>query len=207
MFGQAADLKAAILEIEPDLFVSRFIFEPIPFAFADDLDLWISWKNELAAALQVDPYEMVLTGSAAIGFSLNPKKSLAPFSIRSDVDVGVVSLHHFEVAWRHLRQSRPSWLTLPASTHRVLQWHRKNYVFAGAIATDLILPLLPFGQQWQLGLEAMGNRNPTLGREVRLRIYRDFEALRSYQAHNIRNLRDDLLEVENADTVIDLEED
>ena len=199
-FTSVHDLHAALLAREPEDFVSRYLFEPIPHVFGGDLDLWISWKRMLASHLQVDPYEMVLTGSGAIGFSLNPSKGFKPYDTASDIDVGVISAHHFEVAWRYLRQSRPSWLSLPAATRRAVTAHRKIYVFEGTIATDMILPLLPFGQEWQGGLDRMGTLEPTTGRGVKLRIYRDFDALRAYQASGVAKLRNELLTVANNTT-------
>lgn len=194
MFASAEELRTAILATEPALFVSRCILEPVPYVFAGDAELWIDWKTRLAAHLEVDPYEIVLAGSGALGFSLNPNKGFSPFHPDSDIDVCVISLHHFEAAWRYLRKTRASWLSLPKRTRRSLDSHRKNYVFSGAIATDLILPLLPFGKPWQNGLDEMATRPPTKGREVKLRIYRDYDSLRVYQAEGIRRLRTDLMD-------------
>src|SRR3954463_7944893 len=105
-FSNQAELKDAIRSIEPHDFVSHYLFEPVPHAFSGDLSLWIAWKRQLADHLEVDPHEMVLTGSAAVGFSLNPSKAYKAYNTSSDVDVGVISGHHFEVAWRYLRRSR-----------------------------------------------------------------------------------------------------
>jgi hypothetical protein len=84
--------------------------------------------------------------------------------------------------------------------------HQRNYVFSGTIATDSILPLLPFGPRWQVGLDAMGAIEPTVGREVKLRIYKDYDSLRHYQARGIELLRNDLLIAEGAETEIPTEE-
>jgi hypothetical protein len=198
-FASVVQLQTALLTSNPTDFVSRHIFEPIPHAFGTDLDLWVTWKRQLATHLEVDPYELVLTGSAATGFSLNPKKEFRGFNDRSDIDVGVISLHHFDLAWRYLRQLRASWLSLPKKTRRAITAHRSNYVFAGTIATDYMLPLLPFGRPWQAGLDEMAKVQPTLGRDVKLRIYRDFDSLRSYQAYGIGQLREALLESPQGD--------
>lgn len=206
MFASTEELHAAILATEPALFVSRCILEPVPHAFAGDAELWIDWKTRLAAHLEVDPYEIVLAGSGALGFSLNPNKGFTSFHPGSDIDVCVISLHHFELAWRYLRQTRASWLSLPNKTRRSLDSHRKNYVFSGAIATDLILPLLPFGKRWQEGLDDMATTPPTKGRDVKLRIYRDYDSLRVYQAEGLRRLRADLLDVSGAEEEIPLQE-
>lgn len=194
LFSDVAALQLALIEREPSDFVSHFIFEPIPFLFEGDLGLWISWKTALGRKIEVDPHDIVLTGSSALGFSLSPYKNFKEFNEASDIDCGIISSYHFDVAWRHLRKLRPSWLSLPGASRRAIEVHRKNYVFAGTIATDSILGILPFGIEWQKALEGMSEIAPTTGRNVKLRIYKDYEALRQYQAHNIANLRNDLLE-------------
>jgi len=44
-----------------------------------------------------------------------------------------------------------------------------------------------------------GNQEPTVGRKINVRIYRDFESLRKYHVTNIRNLKLELI-AEEADT-------
>lgn len=181
-----------MLEKKPAEFVSHYIFEPTPFVFANDFDQWISWKSELAGGIDVDPRDIVLTGSAAIGFSLNPYKHFKAYDTKSDIDCGVISPHHFDVAWRHLRKMRPQWLSLPKASREAIDIHRGNYIFAGTIATERILPILPFGGRWKAALGKMSTLDPTVNREVKLRIYKDYDALRQYHAHNISNLRNAL---------------
>lgn len=194
LFADVAALHTAILEKSPRDFVSYYLFEPVPFAFNGDLSAWINWKTILANGIDVDPHDIVLTGSAAIGYSLSPSKNFRPYNEKSDIDCGIISSHHFEVAWRYLRQSRSSWLSLNGSTKAAIASHQKNYVFSGTIATDRILALLPFGQNWQIALDNAGKGQPVDGREVKLRIYKDYDALRYYQAKNIEALRTRLME-------------
>ena len=189
MFESVETLHEELLNRDPRDFVSHHIFEPIPFAFGNQFEKWIDWKTRLAEGISVDPYDVVLTGSAAIGYSLNPKKNYKPFDATSDIDCGVISQYHFEVAWRYLRQLRPAWLSLPPESKRAITFHRTSYVFNGTIATDSILGLLPFGAEWQKALDSMATLDPTIGREVKLRIYRDYESLRHYQAMGIEKLR------------------
>jgi hypothetical protein len=107
LFPDLAALHSALLEKEPKEFVSHYIFEPVPFAFNDDLASWIRWKTILARLLEVDPQDIVLIGTAAIGYSPNPNNNYKLFDDMSDIDCGVISQYHFELAWRYLRQLRP----------------------------------------------------------------------------------------------------
>ncbi len=206
-FSGAPELQDTLLSLSPKDFVSVHLFEPVPHVFRGDSSLWIRWKTEFSRLLEVDPYEVLLTGSGAVGFSLNPAKSFREFNEGSDIDVAVISAHHFDVAWRCLRRSPPEWLSLPRKTKRALRSHKQNYVFEGAIATDRILALLPFAKSWQAALDNMRSVEPTVGREVNLRIYRDFDSLRGYQASGIEALRTSLAEDDEEVEPISTEEE
>ncbi len=190
LFNDVLALHTALLRENPREFVSRYILEPIPFIFSGNICAWVEWKHVLADALKVDPRDIVLTGSAALGWSLNPNKNFSKFHCKSDIDCAVIDGYFFETAWRYLRQQRVSWLTLPPANRAAIDIHRKNYIFTGTIAADRILALLPFAKTWQAGLDHMARITPSSGREVKMRIYKDFDALRYYQTSNIRTIRD-----------------
>lgn len=198
LFESAQDLRQTLLALEPKRFVSHHIFEPVPYAFDSDSELWIEWKTLLAELLDVDPYNIVMTGSAAVGFSLNPAKGFRAFNAESDFDCGVVSEYHFTSAWRYLCQQQVSWLSLESGMKEAIRSHKNNFIFLGTIATDRMLSLLPFGLEWQVVLEQMAYANGSMGREVKLRIYKDYDSLRRYQARNVERLRNELL-VETAE--------
>lgn len=189
MFANVAALHEQIITREGRAFVSRYIFDSIPFIFDNDLEAWIAWKSAFGARIDVDPRDIVITGSAGIGYSLNPYKNFKAFDYDSDVDLGVVSSHYFDLAWRYLRQRRVEWLSLRQAMRDAINAHRSNYVFSGTIAADKILHLLPFGNSWQDALDVMATTQPTVGREIRLRIYKDFDCLRSYQSETMRRAR------------------
>jgi hypothetical protein len=206
-FNSAEDLQDALRSMDPCDFVSTHLFESIPTVFENRVDLWIQWKKRLASFLEVDPYEMVLTGSGAIGYSLSPYKNYRKYHDKSDIDVAVISSHHFETAWRYLRQSRTRWLSISRQAKIAIEEHRKNYVFTGTIATDSFLALLPFGKRWQNGLDEMGTHAPTVGRDVKLRIYRDYDALRYYHMTGIKRLQEALLSSTEDQLQVETEED
>jgi hypothetical protein len=176
------DLKA----LPPDTFASRHIFESIPYVFKEDMAAYVSWKAALGEAIDVDPRSIAVVGSAGLGVSLNPDNNFSDFGPGSDVDVAVVSHHHFEAAWRFLRHVRVGRLSLTPEARQVIRGHGKAYVFDGTIATDFVLPYLPFGKEWLQALNSQSFVEPTVGLEVKARIYRDFDCLRDYQLKSVR---------------------
>jgi len=178
--------------VSASAFLEDHLFDCVPHVFADDRASYVIWKRTLGTALEVDPACLTLVGSAALGYSLNPVKNLRQFDSSSDVDVAVVSHYHFTVAWRYLRTNSTRRVNVDTRTRTAWDEHKNRYIYWGTIATERLLGILPFGLQWLRATTQMGQIDPTKGRDVNLRIYSDYEALRSYQILSVRNVRNAL---------------
>jgi hypothetical protein len=189
----AQEFKLALLKEDLDLLVSNWILDRIPFPFGGDAPLYARWRQKLAGQIGVDPSEIKITGSAAFGVSLNPHKNYKSFDSRSDIDVAIISNHHFSLAWRSLRELGAKRHAFPPATKQAINDHVTKYIYWGTIATDKILHLLPFGKPWQQALKSMESTQPTQGISVNARIYRDFDSLRSYQKSTLAALRSQAL--------------
>lgn len=148
----------------------------------------------LGALLEVDPRAMTIIGSAAVGSSLNPARKLKPFRAESDVDIAIVSRHHFEIVWRWLRSLGSERYKFPADAQWWINEHRERLLYWGVIATDRLLPLTPLAPGWVDALSEMSKVIPTVGREIKVRIYTDFEALRAYHVSGVKDLQQRLVE-------------
>lgn len=192
-------VRNELRSLDPATFASKYIFESVPHVFAEDLDSYVSWKTILGERIEVDPRAIAITGSAGVGISLNPEKSLKDFSRNSDVDVAVVSFHHFDLAWRCLR-AMPSALRLSLNRRQreSARDHERRLIYWGTIATDRILDVLPFSTPWLKAFSHMAGINPTTERNINARIYRDFESLRAYQLRSVEKARSNI-EVEGTD--------
>jgi hypothetical protein len=165
----------------------ELVLERVPAVFADDWEVYRTWRATLSAKLGVDPCDVVVTGSAAAGFSLNPDKNFSTFSVDSDIDVAVISPFHFDTAWRVLRGKRSSQVT--PTDWAYIQEHKKYYIFEGCIALDRILHLMPFATIWRSALESMKTQTPTKDRDIKARLYRDNDSVRLYQTIGLEKLQ------------------
>jgi hypothetical protein len=175
---------------KPEWVVSKWILErPTPYFFQKDHLAYIQWKNQLATKLGVDPHSIIVVGSANIGFSLNPDKNWKSFDDESDIDIAIISSDHFQQAWYFLRHIKPAErYRLSKEMQTVITSHETTYVYCGAIAAEMILGLLPFGEKWMAGIGEMNKESP-LGHTIGLRIYKDIESLRDYTIHTFKKLR------------------
>lgn len=195
-------VRERLLSLDSHAFTTLHILDRVPAIF-ESREQYAAWRSLVGRGLQVDPLNLAVVGSTCVGVSLSPKKTkfLRPFHAGSDVDLAVVSPRHFDQAWRTLRSWGPvEKLRLrSAEEAELLAWHRKRLVFDGTIATEQLLPFLDFGPQWASVLGRAGGTNPTQNRDVKARLYRDFESLRYYHAKNVDGLKAALV----ADTLPD----
>jgi hypothetical protein len=182
-----ADALELIKAKKADAVVSDVLLERIPFIFSESWEAFREWRLRLSELIDVDPCDIFFTGSSAVGFSLNPNKGFRDFDDGSDIDLAVISPHHFDIAWRFIRAQRRS--KIDQRLWDSILEHKSKYIYWGCIASDRILPYLPFGAAWLSALTIMAAEGITRDRTLRLRIYRDVASLRSYQASNIQSLK------------------
>lgn len=186
-------------DLDADQFTSHLVIDRVPWLWSERRD-YVDWKTALAEGLSVDPYSLLVVGSAATGVTLNPNKGVfREFSAASDVDVAVVSYYHFEVAWKTLRELGSRGSIPTRAERRGRKQHRGSLVFDGTIATDWFIEFLPFRDEWREAFRSAEGELPEPGHEVKARIYRDLDALREYQVRNIRRLREQVLVEESTD--------
>ena len=175
----------------PDVFISKWIMEKTPDIFYNKEMQYYEWKHKMASGLQVDARDIIVTGSACLGYSLNPKKNFKKFNEKSDIDVGVISNDYFDIAWHELRNKK--YYKLDNNMKRALEDHKNRLIYWGTIATDKILPLLSFGKHWNKVINELKCIPPVNDREINFRIYKDNKSFRDYQLNSIKECREILL--------------
>jgi len=166
-----------------DVLVGRAVLFRLPFTF-ESKKQYLTWRDRLAADLDLDGNDIHLVGSAATGRSLSARKQFKTFDKRSDVDIAVVSPAHFDRAWTWFRRTNVDLLSgLDERGRELFHKHRSHYIYDGIVATDYFLSYLPFGNEWLSALQRSEEFLPSTlaGRQLRVRIYRDASALREAQ--------------------------
>jgi hypothetical protein len=187
-------LRDDLTSLPLDWCVTKWVLEAAPFVFGvDGQEKYWRWKTELAHRLEIDSKNVLITGSGAAGVSLNPNKGLRPFAADSDIDVAVVSAYHFDVSWRTLRNLGAERYRLTVEQQAAVREHVERFIYWGTIATDRLLPILPFARPWFEAIDYMQRMEPTAGRPIELRIYRDYDSLRSYVRTGLSKLREQII--------------
>ena len=183
-----------LIDLPISFLASKWVLERTPFAFSEDSESYLKWKELLSDKILVDSSAIVFTGSSGCGFSLNPYKDFNEYNDESDIDLALISDHHFDIAWHSLRNLDSKYYSLTPKQRTSVDDHVNRLIYYGTIATDKILPILPFGKEWTIALNQMSREKPVNGRIINIRIYKDFKSLRDYQTNNLEKLRQKLLE-------------
>lgn len=178
----------------PNTFLTYKMLECVPYIFQSDFDSYISWKSTLSYRLKVDSKAITIVGSASLGISLNPNKNFKQFDEKSDIDVAIISHYYFDESWYFLRNLGSSYHSYSPIIKEAINDHISRLIYWGTIATDKLLPILPFAKEWTSTIEHMKKIEPTKDRRINFRIYKDYESLRAYQLLNLKSLQSKLLE-------------
>jgi hypothetical protein len=132
--------------------------------------------------VRVHPMQIIIVGSAHLGFSPVPDKLGKPFdSSSSDIDVAVISPEIFESWWTELQTSglEP---TVRSNISRDLFWGFINPANARDVSEH--------GRRWW---QAFGAINTDRAAGVRGRLYRNFWSMQSYHRLVVFGAREKLL--------------
>lgn len=185
------NIKDDLITIPPDVFISKWIMEKIPNIFGGNDIKYYEWKHKMASRLQIDARDIIITGSACLGYSLNPKKNFKKFNQYSDIDVGIISNYYFDIAWHELRNQK--YYKLNNNMKQSLEDHKNRLIYWGTIATDKILPILSVGKYWNEVINEMRSDPPINDREINFRIYKDNKSFRDYQINSVRECQEIIL--------------
>jgi hypothetical protein len=150
----------------------------------EESNLKCSIARELfgAFAVRVHPFQLILCGSAHLGFSPVPDKLGTSFDPeRSDIDVAVVSPELFDMAWSELQSAG-----LAAEVRSQIS----NDLFFGFINPAAIRDLCDFGGKWWT---TFGGMKTDRAKGIRGRLYRNFWSMQSYHKLGIYSGRTKLL--------------
>ncbi|SRR5258706_12122134 len=134
--------KADLLQLDPITMVRRHLI--FGDSYILDVDKHFELKTEISAQFRIHPSEVLLVGSAQLGFSIVPKKRYRPFNDSSDIDIAIVSPFLFDLFWE---QAFDYW---NSGRYWPEQDAFKDYLFRGWIRPDKLPPSHKFtlGKDW-----------------------------------------------------------
>lgn len=172
-------------------FLDARLFVALPWIFGDEAASFDAWRAAAAKTAGLSPESFVMVGSAAVGYSLSPRKPGRPFRPArgderpSDIDIAIVAPELFTTAWDMLVYSdRRRTLRRPWEDREKL----RRDVYWGTISDFNVLPGTDAARMLRLIGAATSRQPRLLGHPPRIRIYRRREDLREYHENSLRDL-------------------
>jgi len=174
----------AISDIE---IVQGYITHGPAFVFKDDDEKYFQLKNTIAQKFGLNPADVIMIGSAKLGFSISPLKLWKPFHEDSDIDMVVISPDIFDKFWVELYD-----LNIKLTDRSVYEdkQYRKflDYFFKGWLRPDLFPFSYDGRKEWFDFFKSISYAEFGIQR-VSGAIFRNHAFYERYHVANIRAIR------------------
>lgn len=157
----------------------------------------VELKQRVAAKFSVHHTDVLVVGSAKLGFSIAPGKRWRPFRDTSDIDVAIVSRELFEEIWREISRL----LTIDP----LVDWRNKYkyalYHLHGWIRPDMLpnSPALPLADDWFEFFRNLTSEGACGPFKISAGLYYDMHFLEQYQSRAVDLCKEEKHEESYAD--------
>ncbi|MBV9706009.1 MAG: hypothetical protein JO125_01220 [Chloroflexi bacterium] len=159
--------------------------------WAFDNDRYFDLKVQVADQFYIHPSEVLVVGSARMGFSVAPTKRYQPFHNSSDIDVAIVSPSLFDKVWQQALECKESsgyfW-----DVEESVKF--KDYLFRGWIRPDKLpsADSFPLRREWKeffRGLTRSGLYGPY---KLAAGLYKSWYHIERYQSTCVKQCQQDI---------------
>lgn len=191
-----SDIETRISEFKKDLaqdtlsdvdIVHKHISFGMPYVFSEKDSLYIDLKLACSKNFKINPNEVMMVGSAKLGFSISPEKLWKPCGDDSDIDVVLISETLFEEYWRDLLGFK---IDLAVRTDSEDGRYRDflEYLFKGWLRPDLFAFSFHKRKEWFDFFESLSYGRYTQ-RKISAALFKNYYFFEKYHALNIKNIR------------------
>jgi hypothetical protein len=195
--------------------VREQVFGGLPYIFRDRPDGYDVLRTHLSTSLRVVPHNIIIVGSAKMGFSLSPDSFPRHFTDQSDIDVVIVSEAIFDRVWMTMLDWHyPRRIT--GLTNMDMNWsvHRRKELYWGWFMPDKIRykgltlphalkPLRNISTTWFNAFQSLSRYaeySEIVERSVSGRLYRTWAHATAYHTDGLRQIREALIDSEEKAT-------
>lgn len=153
-------------------------------------------KRRVSAKFDIDPHDVLVVGSAKLGFSIAPKKRWKAFDSdveeieqRSDIDVAIVSSQLYLKIWQQISQISHD---LPQTSRKNSEWH--TFHANGWIRPDKLPNYNGFTlrQDWFEFFRQLTNERVCGQVKIAAGLYYSMDFLTQYQNQSVIQCREEL---------------
>ena len=134
-------------------------------------------RDTVAKKFSLHPNDVLVVGSAKLGFSIAPDKKYQLFGENSDIDVVIISSYFFEIIWKDVHRY------ISQLGYWEGQSNFNKFLFRGWIRPDKLPPdhNFKFAKEWWEFFNKLSASREFDVVRIRGAIYKDWHFLESYQ--------------------------
>jgi hypothetical protein len=167
--------------------VQEYISFGIPYIFQGNESLYFDLKRTIANHFTLSPQEIIVVGSAKLGFSIAPQKLFKKFDDDSDIDVVIISEELFEVYWKELLDFNIN-TTARTTIEDNMYQEFIAYLFKGWLRPDKFPFSYKGKQEWFDFFNSISYRKYGQNK-VTCAIFKNYYFFEFYHKCNINNIR------------------
>ena len=168
--------------------VEKYIMSGTPYVFSDNEDTYYELKREIANHFTLSNINnIIMVGSAKLGFSINPENNFSDIQDDSDIDMVVIDDDLFDVYWKRLFEFN---INITVRTYKEDESYQKfkEYFFKGWIRPDLF-PFSYHGKNEWFDFFRKISYNKYDKRKITCAIFKDDYFFKKYHERNITAIR------------------
>jgi len=148
-------------------------------------------KSEVADHFKIHPNEVLVVGSARLGFSIAPRKRYRPFGDTSDIDIAIVSPSLFDRVWTEALECKDSngyfWTAQEKSSFQ-------DYLFRGWIRPDKLPYASNFTmrEDWKEFFRVLTSKGKYGIYSLAAGLYKSWYHIEYYQSKCVRQCKQEL---------------
>jgi hypothetical protein len=188
-------------EIVREIIFAGIPFEGIPYVFRNAPERLQTLREHLSQSLGVAQENIIVVGSALIGFSLSPDTFPRGFSRESDIDVVVVDDRLFDAVWttilkwnypRRYRLHGLDWQWVRGRVDNLYWgWLVPDRIrYDGLSLPEVLRPLRDLSTLWFNTFRGLSQYPEFAARNVSGRLYRTWEHALLYHVEGLRQIRE-----------------
>lgn len=175
------EFKHAVMRLNAEGVVRRHLIHGSCAKLSDDS--YYDLRQQVSDNFSIHPNEIVIVGSAKLGFSIAPQKRYREFCDTSDIDLAIISEKLFSKVWKDIfyYNCRSDWNPKDFS----------KYLFKGWIRPDKIPhdDSFTFANEWFEYFMKVTNSGHFGSIKISGGIYKDWNFLETYHANCVEKCR------------------
>lgn len=167
--------------------VQKYITDGLPYIFNGDTNIYFKLKQKISEHFGLNPHNVIMIGSAKLGFSLSPNQLWKPFDDESDIDMLIISDVVFDKYWYDLYDFNIDLVDKSELQYEDYRSFMKHF-FRGWVRPELFHFQYPGKKEWEdyfmsISYKEFGNNKITGA------VFRTMEFYERYHRRNINNIR------------------